>query len=107
MKRYFIGMVVQEEKTGTETLSKQELLEHQLQQQMIADDHDSEEDENGELNETINKTSGLNETLTNIKNTNTAVAATDTDHENMLGSMHTGSEKETHSNHVQVSPALV
>ena len=76
---------------------------------MIADDHDSEDDENAEANETLNK-SALNETLTNIPRSNGGNAVThvvggagDTDHDNQL--INTGSEKDRHSL-VGASPAF-
>jgi len=63
---------------------------------MIADDHDSEEDENGEMNETLNKTA-LNETVVGKMSQNNP----DTDHENAMG--HTGSERDSN---IQASPAF-
>ncbi len=59
MKRYFIGMVVQEEKT--DALNRLDQYELQL----AGDDHESEEED--ELNETMNAgapKSNLNDTFT-------------------------------------------
>lgn len=56
MKRYFIGMVVQEEKTAQDALNKQELLELQMQQQIIEENDSDEEDALNETKTLLNDT---------------------------------------------------
>jgi hypothetical protein len=67
---------------------------------MINEEHDSdEEDGANELNETLNKTNILNETI-NAKHVH---EGRDTDHENLLAGMNnTGSESHSQA----ISPAL-
>lgn len=81
-------------------VSAQEHLE------LMGDDPESDEgEEEGHLNETLNKTMTVPDSVTHPKEKSStgqhlvasSGAGNDTDHENMVASMHTGSERDNSS----------